>query len=200
MLRIDSNISWQSFKGARNGLILHNLSLTTRLTACRINYSFGFDLFRYCVFTDGFFNCVHCLLNNDCNIYTDTDCLKCLLKQRFRNCTNCILCADKTRTVDAVLACTRSCVQIDLLSFLPNLYKSLLIMATSPTGLFRIVELINRSSIAIGALIACPVGNVNTVLSKTKLLLCNFSFPLLVLRSKFGGISLAAALLNSFYI
>lgn len=65
-----------SLATALKSLLTPSLSSATRLAAARLAHSFGFDVSRFCVFTDGFFGSAARLLSQGCVILTDTRSLR----------------------------------------------------------------------------------------------------------------------------
>lgn len=170
----------------------------------RLCYCFGFNVFKYCVYSDGFLKCLLKILSEDSVIVSDTNALSCMLSPLLSAVrVRVYSIADSSKVVKLArrLRCTKSCVQLDVwVSLLSRVkHKNLVFaIATSPTSLLRLLELMRALTISPSAIIACCVGVVNCDVSKRKLWLSAFNVPFLLIRGKIGGAAFGAAVFNSF--
>ncbi|XXM90189.1 precorrin-8X methylmutase [Candidatus Hodgkinia cicadicola] len=177
-----------------------NWTECTWLAAYRLYHCFSFNLFRYCVYVDGFFEKLSAILNENSVVFTDTSALKHMLVAKGTIKVYSIVGLNKIDRLARDLQCTKSCVQFDVLSILLTRIvhkKAVFVIATSPTSLLRLVELMRACVIAPSAIIACPVGLVNCDVSKRKLWFGRFKVPFLIVRGRMGGVAFGAAVLNS---
>ncbi|ATY93504.1 Precorrin-8X methylmutase [Candidatus Hodgkinia cicadicola] len=180
-----------------------SLSKFTRLAAIRLNHCFGFNMFKYCVYADGFFERLATILNKHSMIISDTNALDYMLsslkkRKSVKVCS--IVNSSKVAKLATCLNCTKSCVQLDVWAkMLSHIKRKNLIfaIATSPTSLLRLSELMRARIIKPSIIVACPVGFVNCNASKRLLWLNNFCETFLILRSRLGGVAFGAAIINS---
>ncbi|XXN19794.1 MAG: precorrin-8X methylmutase [Candidatus Hodgkinia cicadicola] len=160
-------------------------------------------MFKYCVYTDGFFENLAAAANVGSFIVCDTNALSYMASslRRHKSVKVCsIINSDKVCKLARYLGCTKSCIQLDvwvkILSYVR--YKNLMfVIATSPTSLLRLLELVRARVLKPNSIIACPVGFVNSSVSKRMLWLSNLNESFLVIRGKLGGVAFGAAVLNS---
>ncbi|AUG33827.1 Precorrin-8X methylmutase [Candidatus Hodgkinia cicadicola] len=204
MARDGNQIMSLSLQYANVRLNCEYWTVLTRATILRLCYCFGFNVFKYCVYSDGFLRHLLKILSEDSMIVSDTNALGCMLSPllsavRVRVCS--ITDSDKVAKLARRLRCTKSCIQLDVwVSLLSRVkYKNLVFaIATSPTSLLRLLELVRALAISPSAIIACCVGVTNCNVSKRKLWLSAFNVPFLLIRGKAGGVAFGAAVLNSF--
>ncbi|XXM93370.1 MAG: precorrin-8X methylmutase [Candidatus Hodgkinia cicadicola] len=176
---------------------------STRALALRLCYCSGFNAFKYCVYTDGFFKRLLAAISKNSLVIADTNALSCMLSSlaasiHVKVCS--IISSSRVTNLARHLQCTRSCVQLDAwASLLPYIKRRNLVfvIATSPTSLLRLLELTNAHAIDPSAVIACPVGLINCNVSKRKLCLSKLNAPFLTIRGKIGGVAFGATILNS---
>ncbi|MFP3038947.1 MAG: precorrin-8X methylmutase [Candidatus Hodgkinia cicadicola] len=175
------------------------LSPSTRAIAIRLCHSCGFDVFKFCSFTDGVFRILHEFLLNPSLIFSDTRALQSLLtSQSTKHLVICIADLLKVRSIASKVNCTLACIQIDILTLVESLIHPkgfLLVVGTSPTSALRILELTISQRFHPLVTILSPLGFVNGILSKTRFTHTKLHYC--ALRSCFGGLSLAAALINA---
>ncbi|XXM93553.1 precorrin-8X methylmutase [Candidatus Hodgkinia cicadicola] len=203
MFRTAKQIKALSHNIALERLVLTSCKVDSALVALKLFHCFGFDVFKYCVYTDGVFGELKRALVEGCLVATDTSALSCLLacsglSPRVGVC--CIAKSYKACGLAHRLCCTKSCVQIDLWAnvMVRSLCKSLVVViATCPTSLLRLLELAKARVIMPKAVVACPVGAVSASVSKQMLAFSRLGIPFLAIRSKLGGIAFGAAVLNA---
>lgn len=178
--------------------------MLTRATVLRLCYCFGFNAFKYCVYSDGFLNHLLKILSEGSVIVSDTNALSCMLSSllsavRVRVCS--VTHSSKVAKLAQRLRCTKSCAQVDVWASLLSRVKHknlVFAIATSPTSLLRLLELMRALTLSPSAIIACCVGAVNCGVSKRKLWLSALNVPFLLIRGKVGGVAFGAAVLNLF--
>ncbi|MFP3038160.1 MAG: precorrin-8X methylmutase [Candidatus Hodgkinia cicadicola] len=190
-----------SLATALKSLRAHPLSSATRLAAARLAHSFGFDVSRFCVFTDGFFGSAAGLLSQGCVVLTDTRSLRSMtFWLNYKLSVICIADLLKVKSWARDSFCTKSCLLADALSQLTLAFKAkniILVSGTSPTNTIRLLELAAAASLCVRFVIACGVGVANSIPAKRKLVDGTSKLQLCVTRGKIGGVAFAAALLNS---
>lgn len=117
MTRRASKIISLSLQHANVRLNCEHWATLTRSTALRLRYCFGFDVFKYCVYSDGFLSHLPKALSEHSVIVSDTNALSCMLSPllravRVRVCS--IINSSKVAKLARRLRCTKSCAQLDV--------------------------------------------------------------------------------------
>lgn len=76
-----------------------------------------------------------------------------------------------------------------------RLHRPVVAIGNAPTALYAVLELIDQKSIDPRLVVGAPVGFVNVVQSKEKLM--QYAIPQIVARGRKGGSSVAAAICNA---
>ncbi len=164
----------------------------TKYITIRLRHCFGYDAFRYCIFTDGVFKeMFSCIVINKV-IITDTYSLHNMLHNTCKCLNIKIYCL-------ANLANKFVVNQIDVfvkLLYLLSVKKVLIIIGTMPTMVLRMIEIVNDNG-KFMLTIVCPSGQVNASIAKSFLSLKKGMLSYCVLRGKVGGLAFASAITNS---
>ncbi len=172
---------------------------STKHVAARLHHCFGFDVFKYCVFTDGVFEMLSKAFASDCIVITDTHALHNMIRTTCKNRCVKVFCIAGLWKASPIAGCAKSCIQIDVwISLLTVLaYKQIiLVIGTAPTTALRGLESVVNNSGKVPILITCPVGIVNASAVKTCLRLNRLRLSYCMLRGKLGGLAFAAAVIN----
>ncbi len=168
---------------------------STRNIIAWLSYCFGFDVFKYCIFTDGVFEMLLIKLLNGGIIITDTYVLYYTL---YRICKDLNI---KIYYFDLLNKpiCAKSCIQIDLYIKLLTVISNtnpVIIIGTSPTTILRVIETMVLFYCQSQLIIVSSVGHVNTSIAKVYFKFCKHNIDYCVLRGKLGGIAFAFTMVN----
>lgn len=177
-------------------------TLLSQLTGCivsRLYHSTGFNAFKFCSFTDGVFVALKLSLKRNSLILSDTRALQQLLSSSStKHLVICISEVLNLRSFAQSIGLTSASVQADVLTKTKrhlNVNDYILTLGTSPTCALRTLELIQSSNLNPIVSIICPLGLVNG--EACKLQFTRARRHCCILRSCFGGLALAAAIVNA---
>lgn len=175
------------------------LSQLTRCIASRLYHSCGFNAFKFCSFTDGAFATLKLAINRNAIVFSDTRALQQLLAHSSaKHLVVCISEALKVRSLVQTTGLTAAAAQANVLAKTEPHFKKtsyILVLGTSPTCALRTLELIQSSNLHPAVSIICPLGLVNG--EACKLQFTRAKRHCCIIRSCFGGLALAAAIVNA---
>ncbi|MGP1922224.1 MAG: precorrin-8X methylmutase [Candidatus Hodgkinia cicadicola] len=175
------------------------LSQSTGSIVSRLYHSCGFNVFKFCSFTDGVFATLKLSLKRNSFIFSDTRALQQLLSSPLtKHLVICISEVLKVRSIAQSNGLTSASVQADVLSKTERTLKRsnyILVIGTSPTFALRTSELVQSFNLWPIVSIICPLGLVNG--EACKLQFTRAKHHCCIVRSCFGGLALAAAIVNA---
>ncbi|MEF9945434.1 MAG: precorrin-8X methylmutase [Lachnospiraceae bacterium] len=135
-------------------------------------------------------------LKNGADIVTDTQMVKAGIHkaslQKTGGTVHCFIADEDVAREAKQRQTTRSAISMEKAATLP---KDLIIaVGNAPTALLRLAELIEEGTIAPKLIIGVPVGFVNVVLSKERIMQTHI--PYIVAKGRKGGSNIAAAICN----
>ncbi|PIM95778.1 Precorrin-8X methylmutase [Candidatus Hodgkinia cicadicola] len=167
---------------------------TMKWISTRLRHCFGYDVIRYCVYTDGAFDLLISLLLKKGVILTDTYALHGLLRNACRGLDIKVYCLSGLIKKELFIKCARSCIQLDLCIKLITLIhdmQPIVVIGTAPTTVFRLIEITKPLFI-----IATVCGQINSIFVKVGLRLGRLGLGWCVLRGKIGGLGFASGMIN----
>ncbi|MGP1916297.1 MAG: precorrin-8X methylmutase [Candidatus Hodgkinia cicadicola] len=175
------------------------LSQLTRGIASRLYHSCGFNAFKFCSFTDGAFATLKLSMKLNSVVFSDTRALQQLLS--FPSTKHLVVCISeilKVRSFAQALGLTFASAQADVLVKTVQYLKEnnyVLVLGTSPTYALRTLELAQSVNLRPSVSIICPLGLVNG--EACKLQFTRAKLHCCIVRACFGGLALAAAMINA---
>ncbi len=166
----------------------------TKYVVTRLRYCFGFDVIKYCVYSDGVFGLLASSLVKKAIILTDTYALHSLLRNVCGGLDVRIYCLSGLMKPRLSIGCAKSCIQLDLCIRLITLIygvQPVIVVGTAPTTIFRMLE-ISKPVLVVAT--AC--GQINSSLVKGWLRLQRGYVGCVVMRGKVGGMGMASAVVN----
>ncbi|PIM95284.1 Precorrin-8X methylmutase [Candidatus Hodgkinia cicadicola] len=136
----------------------------TKYIVTRLRYCFGFDVIKYCFYSDGVFDLLASALSKNGVIITDTYALHSLLRNACRGMDVKIYCLSGLIKTRLLIGCAKSCVQLDLcIKLITLIYgvRPVIVVGTAPTTIFRILE-ISRPLLVV----ATTCGQINSSMVK----------------------------------
>ncbi|MGP1914542.1 MAG: precorrin-8X methylmutase [Candidatus Hodgkinia cicadicola] len=175
------------------------LSQLTRNIASRLYHSCGFNVFKFCSFTDGAFVVLKLSIKRNSVVFSDTRALQQLLSSpSTKHLVVCISEVLKVRSLIQIIDLTSASAQADVLSKTnQHLERNnyVLVLGTSPTFALRTLELAQSANLYPSVSIICPLGLVNG--EACKLHFTRAKLHCCIVRACFGGLALAAAMINA---
>ena len=136
-------------------------------------------------------------LRDGADIVTDTYMAMAGINQkslgRFGGQVHCFMREEEVAREAQARGITRAAVSMERAAQLPG--KLVFAIGNAPTALIRLCELIEQGKLAPALVIGVPVGFVNVVESKERIM--NSGAPYIVARGRKGGSNIAAAIVNA---
>ncbi|MGP1925234.1 MAG: precorrin-8X methylmutase [Candidatus Hodgkinia cicadicola] len=175
------------------------LSQLTRRIASRLYHSCGFNAFKFCSFTDGAFAKLKLSIKRGSVVFSDTRALQQLLSSpSTKHLVVCVSEVLKVRAFSWTADLTFASAQADVLAKTEAHLKEIdyiLVLGTSPTYALRTLELVQSLNLRPTVSIICPLGLVNG--EACKLQFTRARLHCCIVRACFGGLALAAAIVNA---
>ncbi len=119
--------------------------------------------------------------------------------RKFGNTAMCFMADEKIAQTARAQGCTRAYAAM---GYAAELYPDgVYAVGNAPTALFRLEELIRTSNLRPALVIGVPVGFVNVVESKERMIMCceEYHIPAIIARGRKGGSTVAAAIMNALF-
>ncbi|MBO4330794.1 MAG: precorrin-8X methylmutase [Oscillospiraceae bacterium] len=164
-----------------------------------IHTTADFDYADNLVFSPGAVSLGMRALRDGCDIVTDTQMAKAGINkaalERLGGSVHCFMSDEDVAREAKERGVTRAVVSMEKAAALSLKKPCIFAIGNAPTALMRLRELILSSEASAALTIAVPVGFVNVVESKERMLSC--SVPYIVARGRKGGSNVAAAICNA---
>jgi len=105
----------------------------------------------------------------------------------------CFISHNKVKKIASEKGLTRAWVAVDFA--IPYINNSIYVVGNSPTALVRLLDLVSNNTVFPSLIIGMPVGFVNVIESKEKLIMQK-KVPYITVKGRKGGSHLAVAVIN----
>ena len=198
----DHPIFIESIRFIRSNLIKNNFSyLENRVLERLVHASGDFSIQKLLEFSEGACEKAIKSLKEGAPILTDTDMAAVAIKSMAKNTSgNLVVSAKKWFNDKDFLGLTKTAYGIEkgwieLSAKNLGVKSPILVIGSSPTALFNLLDILKNSKQIPSLIIGMPVGFIGVRQSKEKLL--NTLYPRIVVNSTRGGAAMAAATVNA---
>lgn len=186
-----------SFETIRRECDLSSIPAEARNTVIRMVHACGMpEIVPDIVVTPDFASLASQALCNGAPVLTDAEMVRHGIINKAQD-VICTLNDPRARQIGVASKTTRSAASVDL--WRDKLAGSVVAIGNAPTALFRLLEIIDETSIKPAAIVGMPVGFVGAAESKQALIDNPRGVPFITLRGRKGGSAMAAAVVNALH-